>query len=152
MVSPGPGPETRTRSVLYHLRRTVSSRWCSTRATLQNLYGGQPHRNASTAGRQIERQTGVLQLQWDRQVCYNYRETDRCVLTCLFRPGSGDTSWKTATRPDAVPTATRSSKQLSSLTAVIASLFPWNTHTHTHTHTHRKSHCVWKDVFKIKQL
>lgn len=46
-------------------------------------------------------------------------------LTCLFRPGSGDTSWKTATRPDAVPTATRSSKQLSNFTAVIASLLPW---------------------------
>lgn len=45
-------------------------------------------------------------------------------LTCLFRPGSGDTSWKTATRPDAVPTATRSSKQLSNFTAVIASLLP----------------------------
>lgn len=46
-------------------------------------------------------------------------------LTCLFRPGSGDTSWKTATRPDAVPTATKSSKHLSSFTAVMASLLPW---------------------------
>lgn len=53
-------------------------------------------------------------------------------LTCLFRPGSGDTSWKTATRPDAVPTATRSSKQLSSFTAVMASLLPWK-HTRVMT-------------------
>lgn len=53
-------------------------------------------------------------------------------LTCLFRPGSGDTNWKTATRPDAVPTATRSSKQLSSFTAVMASLLPWK-HTRVTT-------------------
>lgn len=56
---------------------------------------------------------------------HSLRHLSTAFLTCLFRPGSGDTSWKTATRPDAVPTATRSSKQLSNFTAVIASLLPW---------------------------
>lgn len=44
--------------------------------------------------------------------------------TCLFRPGREDTSWKTATLPEAVPAATRSSKQLSSFTTVMDSVFP----------------------------
>lgn len=52
------------------------------------------------------------------------RDAEPRRLTCLFLPGSDDTSWKTATRPEAVPAATRSSKQLSSFTAVMASIFP----------------------------
>lgn len=66
-------------------------------------------------------------------VCITYLYIE--FFTCLFRPGSGDTSWKTATLPDAVPTATRSSKQLSNFTAVIASLLPWK-HTHMDTGYH----------------
>lgn len=48
--------------------------------------------------------------------------------TCLFLPGSEDTSWKTATLPEAVPAATRSSKQLRSFTAVMDSVRPWGQH------------------------
>lgn len=128
VVSPGPGPATRKPHVPYRLQRKVSSHWCSTSKTWWNPCGGQLRQNVAT--RDPER--GKEKKSDLRAANFVSPHISNKFLTCLFRPGSGDTSWKTATRPDAVPTATRSSKQLSSFTAVMASLLPWK-HTRVET-------------------
>lgn len=125
--SPGPGPAMRKPRVPYRPQRTVSSHWCSMSKMWWNPCGGQRHQNVATTDTEREHLIS-------RQLTLPPPPPNISTVfpTCLFRPGSGDTSWKTATRPDAVPTATRSSKHLSSFTAVMASLLPWK-HTRVTT-------------------